>query len=112
MRGNIRHRAYVCTPSNVSIAVDYIPERSGNEITFFIDNIAAFTRFFRVKPASTKKEIDHFTKQICTMFFRNLSKSIFTNTVEAKDYLKAKYIYENIQKLNAKTGITIWDRQL
>ena len=110
MRGNIRHRGYVCTPSSVSISVDYIPERSGNEITFFIDNTPAFSRFFRVKPVSTKKEMDHFTKQICTMLCRNLSEGIFTNTVAAEDYLKAKYIYRSIEKVFAKSGISIWTR--
>ena len=110
MKGNIRQRNYVCPPANVSIIVDYIPERSGNEITFFIDNTRAFSRFFRVKPVSTKQEMDKFPGQICTMLFRNLPENIFTNTVAPEDYLKAAYIYKSIKKVFAKTGISIWTR--
>jgi|ETNvirenome_6_85_1030632.scaffolds.fasta_scaffold00060_12 hypothetical protein len=110
MRGNVRNQDYVGTPGNLSIKVEYIPQRAGNKITFFIDNAPAFSRYFRTAPVSDKRYMHDFTTQICNMFFRTVSEEIFANSVADKDYLKAKYIYRTIQAVSTKAGVTIWTR--
>lgn len=110
MRGNIRRQEYVCRPADLSIVVEYIPQRAGNKITFSIDGTPAISRYFRVPPVSEKGRMNDFTCQICNMFFRAISEEIFANSVADEDYLKAKYIYRTIETVYTKAGVVIWNR--
>jgi hypothetical protein len=110
MTTNIREAHYICDPRNVSIKVEYLPLRSANRITFYIDKVIAFDKIYRAAPSSRKEDMHRFTQQCCEMFFRDLKEDVFADEVPAKDYLRAKYIHKTIRVVYSKAGIVVWRR--
>ena len=107
---NIRELDYVCEPSTISIKVEYIPQRAGNRIIFFIGATKAFENVYRAPATSDKDEFNAFVTYCCELFFNHSSESDFINAVAPKNYLKGKYVYDAIKKVRAKSGYTIWTR--
>jgi hypothetical protein len=110
MSTNIREVSYVCNPRNLSVKVEYLPLRAGNQITLYIDNAAAFSKVFRAPPTSRLEDIHRFVQNYCEMFFRHLNEEDFAAAVPDKDYLRAKYIHQTIRAVYSKMGILVWKR--
>ena len=107
---NIREINYVCEPSTISIKVEYIPERSGNRISFIVADESAFSNVYRAPPSSDKSEFNAFVQYCCDLFFNQLSESDFINGMAPANYLKGKYVYNTLERVRAKSGYTIWRR--
>lgn len=107
---NIREINYVCEPSTISIKVEYIPERSGNRISFLVGDASAFSNVYRAPPSSNKADFNDFVKYCCNLFFNELSENEFISGIGGSSFLKGRYVYQNLKRVRAKSGYTIWIR--
>tara|TARA_R110000824_G_scaffold1178_2_gene6326 strand:+ start:4307 stop:4642 length:336 start_codon:yes stop_codon:yes gene_type:complete len=110
MKSLIKEADYVCEPSNLSIKLRYAPKGGGTKITFYIDNVAALERFYRVNPSTDRGTYDAAVVRLCHRWFESVGLDEFIERLSADEYLKGKYIYTHLRKVLTKSGRKVWEK--
>ena len=110
MKALVKEADYVCEPGNLSIKLRYAPKLGGTKITFYIDDVIAMDRFYRVNPSTTRDTYDADVRHVCKRWFEAMTLDEFMDRLSASEYLKGKYVYTHIQKVLTKSGKVIWTK--
>ena len=106
----IKEADYVGDPNSLSIKLRYAPKSGGTKITFYIDNVVAIERVYRVSPSTSRDTYDMVVAHLCSRWFEAMALDEFLDRLPAEEYLKGKYVYTRIKKVSTKSGKVIWTK--